>query len=240
MADSPNDAAVAALLRALARVARHNEARAADPILDGALARLGLWQANRLRATYADLERSPRYGPAMKFFETDLYGGTDFTRRDADLARVVPAMKRLLPANVIETVAVAVELNALSHELDRAMTSVMPNVDAALSVADYCTAYRAAGRYDQRKRQIALIGEVGMALDRYVEKRVIRKALWLMRRPARMAGLGTLQDFLERGFAAFARMRGAVEFLSTIETRETAIHEAIVGGDDAPFPDPAA
>jgi hypothetical protein len=49
-----------------------------------------------------------------------------------------------------------------------------------------------------------------------------------------------LQDFLERGFAAFARMRGAGEFLATIRQRETAIHDAIAGGSDAPFPDPLA
>jgi len=33
-------------------------------------------------------------------------------------------------------------------------------------------------------------------------------------------------------------MRGAAEFLATIQSRETVIHEAIVGGSDAPFPDP--
>jgi len=239
MSGSPNDAAVAALLRQLARLAQHNEARAADPILDGALARLGNWQANRLRVTYADLERSPRYAPAVKFFRTDLYGGTDFARRDADLVRVVPAMKRLLPAKVIETVAVAAELNALSHDLDRAMIGALPKRGARFSVVEYCVAYRAVGRDDERKRQIALIGDVGVALDRYVAKSMVRKALWLMRKPARMAGLVALQDFLERGFAAFAHMRGAVEFLATIETRETAIHDAIVGGDNAPFPEPA-
>jgi hypothetical protein len=33
-------------------------------------------------------------------------------------------------------------------------------------------------------------------------------------------------------------MGGAVEFLATIETRERAVHDAIVGGSDTPFPDP--
>ena len=71
-----------------------------------------------------------------------------------------------------------------------------------------------------------------------VGKPLIRAALTMMRKPARLAGLAALQDFLERGFAAFAQMRGAGEFLATIRQRETAIHAAIAGGSDAPFSDP--
>ena len=50
--------------------------------------------------------------------------------------------------------------------------------------------------------------------------------------------MSALQDFLERGFAAFRSMHGAAEFLRTIETRETQIMEAIVGGATDPFGDP--
>ncbi len=234
----PGDAAAAALLRELARVQRHHAERAGNRRLAHALADLGAWQARRLRRTYADLQASPRYASAMTFFESDLYGGGDFARRDDDLARIVPAMKRLLPAHVIDTVASAVELNALSQDLDRAMIDELWSLGQRFGVADYCAAYRRAGRYDRRERQIRLIGDVGVSLDRYVGKPMLRAALRMMRRPAHMAGLAALQDFLERGFDAFARMGGAVEFLATIESRETSIHEAIVGGADAPFPDP--
>ena len=232
--------AVAALLRELARVQLHHVERAADPRLRQALGYLGEWQARRLRGTYADLERTPRYAQAMTFFETDLYGGADFAQRDADLARVVPAMKRLMPDHVIATVAVAVELNALSQDLDRVMVDALPPPGQAFTVADYCAAYRKCGRFDARRQQIRLIGEVGRALDRFVHRPMVRRALTMMRRPARLAGLSALQDFLERGFSAFARMDGAADFLSTIDRRETAIFEAIAGGSDAPFGDPMA
>lgn len=53
-----------------------------------------------------------------------------------------------------------------------------------------------------------------------------------------MAGLGALQDFLERGVAAFRAMGGAHGFLATVRERETALHDAIVGGSSDPFPDP--
>lgn len=238
MSERIDDDGVAALLRELARVQRHHDERAANPDLARTLAHLGLWQSRRLRRTYADLEATPRYATAMQFFEADLYGGADFAQRDADLVRVVPAMKRVLPGNVIETVAVAVELNALSQDLDRAMVDDLRAHGQAFGVADYCAAYRRVGRYDWRELQIRLIGHVGVSLDRFVRKPMVRGALAVMRKPARLAGLSALQDFLERGFAAFAQMRGAAEFLATIQSRETIIHEAIAGGNDAPFPDP--
>ncbi|MFQ5611263.1 MAG: hypothetical protein ACE5H9_03930 [Anaerolineae bacterium] len=53
--------------------------------------------------------------------------------------------------------------------------------------------------------------------------------------PARQAGWHELQDFLERGFAAFKRMRGADRFLRTLESRERRILERIFAGEPDPF-----
>lgn len=237
---APNAATAAPLelVREMERVQRLHEERAGNPILTGALERVAHWQSRRLRMTYADLAADPRYTAAIEFFQNDLYGSTDFAQRDADLARVVPIMVKVLPSKVIFTLAAAVELNALSQELDRALLARLPRPDGYFSVTEYCKAYRRAGNFPLRQRQIRLIGEVGTALDHYVGKSFIRTGLKMMRQPARMAGLATLQEFLERGFAAFRGMNGAREFLQTIDTRETQIHEAIVGGANDPFPDP--
>lgn len=231
-------AASAALVRELRHVLAQNEERAGNPILAGSLDRLREWQAARLRNTYADLAADARYGAAVSFFESDLYGSGDFSRRDADLMRMVPAIMRFLPEGVIACVAQAVELNALSQDLDRLVLARLPRVDAGFTVSDYCRAYRRAGEAASRRRQIQLIGEVGAALDRYVHKRFLRTVLAMMRKPAKAAGLAALQDFVERGFAAFRAMGGADEFLATVQKRETALHESIVGGNTAPFADP--
>ena len=234
----PVDAAQAALMRELERVAQLHADRKADPALAAAMDRLGEWQSRRLRDTYADLAVDPRYAGAIAFFQNDLYGGADFSRRDADLARVVPAMVRVLPEKVIATVAAAVELNALSHELDRALVVRLPDARSGFTVAQYCDAYRDERTYPQRRQQLKLIQEVGAALDHYVRTPMLGTALTMMRQPARLAGFGALQDFLERGFAAFRRMNGTSEFLAIVDARESRIHEAIVGGSSDPFPDP--
>lgn len=239
MTDAPLPSkASAALERELERVARLTRERHADSNLAGALARLSHWQAGRLGATYVDLAAQPRYADAIAFFQTDLYGGADFSRRDADLARAAPVMARMLPDRVIVTVAKAMELNALSQDLDRALLAHLPRGAATFTVAEYCRAYRAMARRPERELQVRLIGEFGAAIDVYVRKPLLRTALMMMRHPARAARLAVLQEFLERGFAAFQKMRGAAEFLATIDQRERALMDAIFAGDTAPFPDP--
>jgi hypothetical protein len=234
----PQEAARDTLVRELERVQRLHAERSTNPILAGALERVADWQARRLRMTYADLAADKRYTAAIQFFQNDLYGATDFSRRDADLAKVVPMMVKMLPEGVLVTTALAVELNGLSQELDRVLAGRLPRADAQFSVAEYCKAYRRAGNYPMRERQIKLIGDIGAALDYYVQKPFVRTALAMMKQPAKLAGMGALQDFLERGFGAFRAMKGAREFLAIINERETHIMNAIIAGSYDPFPDP--
>jgi hypothetical protein len=224
-----------ALTAELVRVRRLHDERAQNVKLAAALDWLARWQSRRLGMTYADLAQNPRYAAAIGFFQNDLYGAGDFSRRDADLARVVPMLVRMLPDGVIRTVAAAMELNALSQELDRALLARLPQANNALTVAGYSQAYRLAGNFPLRARQIALVGEVGAALDRFVRMPFLRTALAMMRQPAKLAGLSALQDFLERGFKAFRAMDDARDFLATIHQRETAIMAALVGGASDPF-----
>jgi hypothetical protein len=230
--------AQAALAQELAQVARLQTERDANPILAGALQRVASWQGRRLRMTYEDLATQPRYADAVLFFQTDLYGNGDFARRDADLARIVPMMVRMLPERVLATVAKAVELHALSQGLDRSLLARLPRADGQFSVSEYCKAYRRMGKRAERERQIRLIGEIGAGIAEYVTKPLMRTALRMMRQPARMAGLSALHDFLERGFVAFRKMGDATEFLVTIDTRERALMEELLTGETVPFPDP--
>jgi hypothetical protein len=78
---------------------------------------------------------------------------------------------------------------------------------------------------------LELVMRVGRSLDRHTRSLVLRASMKAMRGPARAAGLGELQAFLETGFDAFGAMRGAREFLATIETRETALVERLFQPD---------
>jgi len=160
--------------------------------------------------------------------------------RDADLVRAAPSMARILPERIVASLAHALELNALSQDLDRRLLAQLPSRGSSFTVAQYCDAYRATDSRPARERQLELIQAFGTALDAHVRKPLVYAALVTMRRPARAAGFSALQSFLERGFAAFRKMGGAVTFLATIDARERRLMEAIFGGDRAPFADPLA
>ncbi len=82
-----------------------------------------------------------------------------------------------------------------------------------------------------RERQIDLIALLGEALDKLTHLRFIGMTLKVMRKPARLAGLGELQAFLERGYSAFGAMRGgAGEFVSIVVDARTGDLPGAPGG----------
>jgi hypothetical protein len=211
-----------------------------NPSIDATLSlhqRLAGWQAERLAHTYADLRVSERYAPATEFFLQDLYGPRDFSKRDRDAERVVGKMRRLLPERAMRALESGLHLNRLTHALD-AETADMLFVQMGVEVIDdasYCEAYRRCNYYARRAEQIALIDALGHELDVVVKKPLVQIALKVAHTPAHMAGLGELQDFLERGVAAFVHMNGADEFLATVVGREQYILDAIYSCAANPF-----
>lgn len=199
---------------------------------------LQAWQAQRLEHSFAGFLRDPARRPAARFFLTDVYGDHDFSRRDADIARVIPMMQKVLPAALLQTVADGIELGALTHAFDLRMAAALQSlaghqreIDAAL----YAQAYRAVGCPRLRARQIALIAGVGQGLAAALRMPGVGTLLRLSRLPAKAAGLGELQTFLERGFAAFADLGDARAFLSDIRFSETRVMQRLFAADENPF-----
>lgn len=202
------------------------------------LPELRRWQAARLRASFARFIEDPLKRPAAEFFLTDLYGDRDFARRDADIARVLPMMQRLLPAALLETVAGGIELGAVTHALDLDMAEALERIAPGrrkLDEALYAQAYREAGNKAGRTRQIALIGQVGNGLAAALRTRGLATLLALARGPARAAGLSELQGFLERGFGAFGELPDARAFIAEIVADEKRVLRRLYAGDPDPF-----
>ena len=193
------------------------------------LAELKTWQAARLRKTYADIAAAPRYESAASFFLGDLYGAKDFSGRDEAMLRIVPVMTRVLPTSAVETAALAIELEALSESLDHRTAAALAK--GPIDWKSYADAYRKGSTTAERERQVELIVAVGERLDALVKKPLVGRTLKLMRTPAEMAGLGDLQDFLERGFAAFRGMGGADDFLALIAEREGELLSRLFSGE---------
>jgi hypothetical protein len=217
------------ILDHLAVVDHERRGRLATSGLAEAVAALKKYQQARFARTHADLLADRRFGPAANFFLEELYGPRDFTQRDAEFRRIVPALVRLFPEDIVATVEALAEVHALSERLDTTMARQLGS--AAPARAPYVLAWQATGDAAARTRQLELVVLVGRALDRHTRSRLLRASLKAMRAPARTAGLGALQSFLESGFEAFVAMGGAKEFLATIERRESALANRLFEAD---------
>ena len=214
------------LARLMERTAALQRLEEQDAALTERLRLLRAWQAARLARTYEDLARDPDQAPAVHFFLTDLYGPQDFSRRDRDLARAVPVLRRALPGSALSVLLEAIELYLLSAELDQALVGALGT--DTLSAETYARAYRTIGRAAERRRQIELTVQIGERLAQAVKRPLIGLALRTTHAPAHLGGFGALQDFLERGFDAFRRLRDPQTFLQAIRTRELALNETLL------------
>ena len=200
-----------------------------QPELGAAVAAVKRLQATRFRHCYADLMGSREFGPASRFFLEELYGEADYALRDQQFARIAGTLTTIFPASVVATAVALSQLHALTENFDHLMAAhfvqhATPGVQ--LDAVSYVSAWHSVSRRADRQQQLVDVLALGRELAVLTNKPGLALLLKLMRRPASSTGLGSLQQFLERGFAIFAalsRSKGKVnEFLSTVDTRESA------------------
>lgn len=197
---------------------------------------LQAWQRQRLANSYRELICQERYSAAGEFFLDELYGGLHFRERDHQMERVLPVMVRMLRDDMIRVLAEAFELQSLSLSFDMDMTAAFQQSGwEELNTGRYGEIYRSCGRRSDRERQIALIGRLGMELNELVHHRLV---LWLIRTvrgPARAAGFGLLQSFLEHGLQAFRTMGDGTVFIKTIWHNEEQVMQRLFAAEENPF-----
>ncbi len=238
MSDIPTPQDATRLLVQLRRQQDISHRRIEGQGLSPEMAMFRLWQSQRLANTHADLLRSERYAPACRFFLDDIYAPKDFTQRNHDIVRIHDFMMRFLPASLLRVLTQAIEINALTEELDALLLEVMVDqlgVHDSITPQQYAEGYRICDNYASRAYQIQLLVQVGHGLDRLTRLPVIGWTLRLARGPAHRGGWYELQGFLERGYSAFRHMGGAGDFLHLVEHREMRILDQIFAGAADPF-----
>ncbi len=215
------DPAASRIREAMQAVSLLRLSRAGQPSLEQACLEVKRFQAQRFKASYADLLHNPRYRGAAAFFLQELYGEQDYAQRDQQFARIASTIARLFPQAVVDTAASLAEVHALTEQLDDSMARQWLAVATPKPYARYIACWRMVANRQARLRQLEVVLQLGRELDRLTRMRGLRSLLKMMRAPAAAAGLSSLQVFLEAGFQAFADMKGASEFLTLIETRES-------------------
>ena len=219
---------------AVDRVGELRQRATGRPGLAEAVSEIKHLQARRFQGTYADLLETTLYRPAALFFLNELYSDKDYTERDAQFSRIAGALERLFPEQVVHTAVALAQLHGLTEELDFSMAEHWLSHPSGTEASRYVGAWRSVDRHSDRSRQLAVTLEVGAELDRLTRKHGLRTMLRMMRRPAQMAGLGSLQQFLEAGFDTFAAMGKQADsvsyFLGLVNTRESALMARLFDG----------
>lgn len=201
------------------------------PGLVSAVSAVKQFQARRFAGTYFDFLHSEHYQSAALFFLQELYSEKDYSERDTQFARIAGALERLFPEQVVQTAVSLAQLHRLTEDLDLAMAQQWLRLADLSEVARYTRAWRSVGQRDARNTQLGTVLGVGQELDRLTRTRGLRMMLKMMRTPANLAGMGSLQRFLESGFDTFADMAckgdGARHFLATVREREAALIDGL-------------
>ena len=209
---------------------------AGSPPLASALHDVKKTQARRFTQTYADLLASPTYVGCATFFLQELYSERDYSARDAQFAKVASVIELSFPAPVITLALTLAQLHEVTEQLDMAMARAWLQTSAAAPGQRYATSWATVGQPEQRQWQLETVLGIGSELSRVTRKKGLRLMLKVMRRPAELAGLGALQQFLESGFDHFSTLThtpGATEsFLATIQERESEwLHSMFAPGE---------
>ncbi len=208
----------------MAHVAALRQQASSNPGLAQAVLEVKQFQSQRFAGTYPDLLASPAYGASARFFLDELYGVRDFSLRDQQFVHVANALELTLPERALETTLALTDLHDLTEELDLAMAQHWLTIAGVAPAARYVASWRHVGRAADRDWQLGTVLRIGQALGELTRKRSLRLMLTLMRKPARLAGLDALQNFLESGFENFASMTdkgGSIhDFLALIGQRE--------------------
>lgn len=211
---------------AMTRVAALRQVAGNQPTLAQAVLDVKHLQAQRFATTYADLLDSSAYAPSARFFLEELYSARDYSLRDQQFARIASALEFTFPDHVVAMAVALAQLHGMTEELDLAMAQAWLQYQAEPAAKRYVAAWQHVGRPADRDWQLATVLNIGEKLTELTRKRSLRVMLKMMRKPAKLAGLDSLQAFLETGFDRFAGMAcqggTATVFLDTVKSRETA------------------
>jgi hypothetical protein len=194
------------------------------------------WQCKRLLATHQQMYQQKRFKPAVEFFINELYGPNDFSQRDQDIARIVPKMSKFLPEKALQSLASALHLNTLSFELDFDLAKKL--VDTEINRDTYAKAYISCNNLTTRQQQIDYIRTLGNDLADVVKLKGISSLLFISRKPAKMAGVLALHEFLEKGFKSFKNLGNVEDFITPVMDKEHQIMQQLANPNlPNPLPD---
>lgn len=193
------------------------EAVKGNPELYASKCALKKYQTKRMESTHQNLLDDPETRGAALFFLSEVYSEKDLSQRDKDLTALTPIIEKTFPESTLRTVALAMELDHLTERLDIQMAMKLgPN----FTDEEYNEAFKTIGTKEERINQLEMVQTLGDSLAGLVKITGLYTLIKMMRKPARMANLEEIHDFMEKGFAFFKDTKDPKEFIRAIIEKE--------------------
>ncbi len=194
---------------------------------------LVVFQAERLKKTYADFLASERFASLTGFFFRDVYSTEDQTERDTQFKTLYEFFRRRLGEGLTRGIGELVELNDLSRSLDRELAKALRAIarDGRVDDEAYEEGYRRCDHYDVRVRQIDMLCRSIRYFRTLAERRTIGLVLAAVKKAAVLFGGRTVIGFLDRGYHAYRSVTAeeTERFVRAVHDRESGRLNRIYG-----------
>ena len=199
---------------------------------------LQAWQTRRLMVCHESLLEDQRYGRAAYFLLHEVYGGGRLESIAHEIQRTADKAGRLLPKGVLATAALALELNALTVEIDEKILQALAHKgwhpSDPIQSSHYVASVREPLLIEKRMQQLDLCQQLAEAIDQYLHSKTVHLGLKMSGGIAESAGVKNLHEFLLEGFEYLKEMGKVAAIIKQIGGLEMQYFESIALGNN-PF-----
>lgn len=201
------------------------------------------WQSQRLMIHYDELFVNGETSAAARFILQEVYSGDQLAQISREVLKTARKAWRLVPGDMVEAAASAIEANVLTVDLDEKIAAfTLKNGGLSQGSWVYQEALAQKDILHARRLQLAQFKVVGLSVDRYLRGRSVQIGLRMTESLARRAGVINLHQFLTRACSILKDTGGILSLVEHISNAELHLLRSVENGEnpfqfmDASFP----
>lgn len=199
------------------------------------------WKKKRMEYTHAEQFLDKKNILMADFFMNRLYGGPDFDALAEQISRLTKyahKAENFIPDNAIKTGALGVSLAIFAVELDEQVAEqLLADYHPHEAITDEMMrqTYLKLQQGDNRQKQLNMLDELGVYLDKYMRSFMIQAAFKMCKNVAIKHNFEVMYDFMQEGFLAIKPLKSAEKFVNEFTALERQIIDKVHSGDTNPF-----
>ena len=199
------------------------------------------WQKARMQHSHAKQFAEKQNVLMSEYFLNRLYGGDDFDAMAEQIARLTKyahKAEKLIPDNAVKTGALGVKLAIFAVQLDEQVAAQLLkdyHPHETLNDDMMRLTYLKLDQGNDRLKQLALLDELGLSLDKYMRSFIVQTAFKMCKGAAEKYHFDIMYDFMQEGFLAMKPLKSAEKFVREFTQGEREVIAKVHAGDLQPF-----